>query len=138
MTFLWLFKTTETNWDVYKSTFPLRLSLSKNPDFLPVLHHKQIKTNGDLQIWSSLYCKWLRGWAEVQMMPIPNAVLYKAVIYISAIFPQGMYIKSTYDGLHVITGTTEGVSANVFLLTFAEFHLTVRSLFILYLNQSCF
>lgn len=22
---------------------------------------------------------------------------------------QGMYIKSTYDGLHVITGTTEGV-----------------------------
>lgn len=23
---------------------------------------------------------------------------------------QGMYIKSTYDGLHVITGTTEGVS----------------------------
>lgn len=24
--------------------------------------------------------------------------------------PQGMYIKSTYDGLHVITGTTEGVS----------------------------
>lgn len=72
------------------------------------------------------------------MMLTPNAVLYKAVIYISAIFPQGMYIKSTYDGLHVITGTTEGVSANVFLLTFAEFHLTVRSLFILYLNQSCF
>ena len=23
---------------------------------------------------------------------------------------QGMYIKSTYDGLHVITGTTENVS----------------------------
>lgn len=36
-----------------------------------------------------------------------------------------MYIKSTYDGLHVITGTTEGVSANVLLLTFADFHLTV-------------
>lgn len=25
---------------------------------------------------------------------------------------QGMYIKSTYDGLHVITGTTEGVSSS--------------------------
>lgn len=25
-------------------------------------------------------------------------------------FSQGMYIKSTYDGLHVITGTTENVS----------------------------
>lgn len=24
--------------------------------------------------------------------------------------PQGIYIKSTYDGLHVITGTTENVS----------------------------
>lgn len=30
--------------------------------------------------------------------------------WFSALFPQGMYIKSTYDGLHVITGTTEGVS----------------------------
>lgn len=29
--------------------------------------------------------------------------------------PQGMYIKSTYDGLHVITGTTEGVSVNLFV-----------------------
>jgi len=25
---------------------------------------------------------------------------------------KGMYIKSTYDGLHVITGTTEGVRAS--------------------------
>lgn len=32
--------------------------------------------------------------------------------------PQGMYIKSTYDGLHVITGTTEGVSALPFVLLF--------------------
>lgn len=30
--------------------------------------------------------------------------------------PQGMYIKSTYDGLHVITGTTEGVSVNLLVL----------------------
>lgn len=29
---------------------------------------------------------------------------------------QGMYIKSTYDGLHVITGTTEGVSHMVSFL----------------------
>lgn len=28
----------------------------------------------------------------------------------SAFVCQGMYIKSTYDGLHVITGTTENVS----------------------------
>ncbi|KTF86086.1 hypothetical protein cypCar_00025961 [Cyprinus carpio] len=28
---------------------------------------------------------------------------------VSFSLPQGMYIKSTYDGLHVITGTTEGV-----------------------------
>lgn len=27
-----------------------------------------------------------------------------------AYFLKGMYIKSTYDGLHVITGTTENVS----------------------------
>lgn len=26
---------------------------------------------------------------------------------------QGIYIKSTYDGLHVITGTTENVSADL-------------------------
>lgn len=30
--------------------------------------------------------------------------------YPSWSFFQGMYIKSTYDGLHVITGTTENVS----------------------------
>lgn len=34
--------------------------------------------------------------------------------------PQGMYIKSTYDGLHVITGTTEGVSVNVFVLSHVD------------------
>lgn len=32
-----------------------------------------------------------------------------SINYLSACF-QGMYIKSTYDGLHVITGTTENVS----------------------------
>lgn len=31
---------------------------------------------------------------------------------------QGMYIKSTYDGLHVITGTTEGVRRVLGLLKF--------------------
>ncbi len=30
--------------------------------------------------------------------------------YCLLIFLKGMYIKSTYDGLHVITGTTENVS----------------------------
>lgn len=30
-----------------------------------------------------------------------------------------MYIKSTYDGLHVITGTTEGVSHVIFFLLVA-------------------
>jgi len=29
---------------------------------------------------------------------------------------QGMYIKSTYDGLHVITGTTEHVSMTIYTL----------------------
>lgn len=31
-------------------------------------------------------------------------------LFISIFVFQGMYIKSTYDGLHVITGTTENVS----------------------------
>lgn len=30
-------------------------------------------------------------------------------IFLHSFVNQGMYIKSTYDGLHVITGTTEGV-----------------------------
>lgn len=37
---------------------------------------------------------------------------------ISAVFLQGMYIKSTYDGLHVITGTTEGVSTSLFVCAY--------------------
>lgn len=35
-------------------------------------------------------------------------------LIILSILHQGMYIKSTYDGLHVITGTTEGVSGVFF------------------------
>lgn len=35
-----------------------------------------------------------------------------AVLFPPFMWLQGMYIKSTYDGLHVITGTTEGVSFN--------------------------
>lgn len=34
----------------------------------------------------------------------------KCTLFISIFVFQGMYIKSTYDGLHVITGTTENVS----------------------------
>lgn len=41
--------------------------------------------------------------------------------------PQGMYIKSTYDGLHVITGTTEGVSVNLFELPYVDVCLTAYS-----------
>lgn len=45
---------------------------------------------------------------------------------------QGMYIKSTYDGLHVITGTTEHVRFFVFFLSkrkhrFALLSLTIQS-----------
>ncbi|GCB70673.1 hypothetical protein scyTo_0001343 [Scyliorhinus torazame] len=38
------------------------------------------------------------------------------VVHLTNIMPSeglGMYIKSTYDGLHVITGTTENVSVNL-------------------------
>lgn len=41
--------------------------------------------------------------------------------------PQGMYIKSTYDGLHVITGTTEGVSVNLFEFPYVDVCLTAYS-----------
>lgn len=37
---------------------------------------------------------------------LPLGILYFVFVF----FAQGMYIKSTYDGLHVITGTTEHVS----------------------------
>lgn len=40
---------------------------------------------------------------------------------------QGMYIKSTYDGLHVITGTTEGVSVNLFELLYLDVCLHILS-----------
>lgn len=36
--------------------------------------------------------------------------LSQKFMFLMLIFLQGMYIKSTYDGLHVITGTTEHVS----------------------------
>lgn len=39
-----------------------------------------------------------------------------------------MYIKSTYDGLHVITGTTEGVSTSLFVFTCAGLCLNAPSL----------
>jgi len=38
-----------------------------------------------------------------------------------------MYIKSTYDGLHVITGTTEGVSGH-FQYFSTIFHLSMTCL----------
>lgn len=38
-----------------------------------------------------------------------------------------MYIKSTYDGLHVITGTTEGVSVNLSELPYVDAVLTAYS-----------
>lgn len=40
---------------------------------------------------------------------------------------QGMYIKSTYDGLHVITGTTEGVSVNLSELPYLDVCLHILS-----------
>lgn len=47
-------------------------------------------------------------------------------------FPQGMYIKSTYDGLHVITGTTEGVSVNLLVLPHVDgFFITAYSCLII-------
>lgn len=46
--------------------------------------------------------------------------------------PQGMYIKSTYDGLHVITGTTEGVSSSLFVVTYVDVCLTAHSLVVSY------
>lgn len=46
-------------------------------------------------------------------MSSSEAVLHPVLINIPLVVLQGMYIKSTYDGLHVITGTTEGVRSRL-------------------------
>lgn len=43
--------------------------------------------------------------------------------FTSPVSSKGMYIKSTYDGLHVITGTTEGVSRPQLGLDWSEISL---------------
>lgn len=44
----------------------------------------------------------------------------KYTLFTSVFVFQGMYIKSTYDGLHVITGTTENVSFTLALFKAAH------------------
>lgn len=69
------------------------------------------------------------GCVAVPRCIVLNEHLFSNVIvYIPAVFPQGMYIKSTYDGLHVITGTTEGVSTSVFVFTFVDLCLAAHLL----------
>lgn len=48
-----------------------------------------------------------------QDLYIPHCLMSTLCLFLFlyvTVSPQGMYIKSTYDGLHVITGTTEHVS----------------------------
>lgn len=39
--------------------------------------------------------------------------ILQRTLFLLCAFSQGMYIKSTYDGLHMVTGTTENVSETV-------------------------
>ncbi|KAG5268078.1 hypothetical protein AALO_G00207990 [Alosa alosa] len=61
-------------------------------------------------------CKTLSGVCDhiisLSSDPLVSQSAHLEVVQLSNIKPTeglGMYIKSTYDGLHVITGTTEGV-----------------------------
>ncbi len=45
-----------------------------------------------------------------RVFPVYSVLYWILPACLCALMFQGMYIKSTYDGLHVITGTTENVS----------------------------
>lgn len=64
------------------------------------------------------------------------SVCTDADVNVCYMFPQGMYIKSTYDGLHVITGTTEGVSADLFVFIYLDVCTTAHALVILHVAIS--
>uniref|UniRef100_A0A9J8CC97 Connector enhancer of kinase suppressor of Ras 2 n=2 Tax=Cyprinus carpio TaxID=7962 RepID=A0A9J8CC97_CYPCA len=67
-------------------------------------------------------CKTLSGVCDhiisLSSDPLVSQSAHLEVVQLANIKPTeglGMYIKSTYDGLHVITGTTEGVRASRFV-----------------------
>uniref|UniRef100_UPI001659A287 connector enhancer of kinase suppressor of ras 2-like n=1 Tax=Halichoerus grypus TaxID=9711 RepID=UPI001659A287 len=84
-------------------------------------------------------CKTLSGVCDhiisLSSDPLVSQSAHLEVIQLANIKPSeglGMYIKSTYDGLHVITGTTENVSIITFQIIRCVFLFIVKQL--LYLN----
>uniref|UniRef100_A0A8C5H723 Connector enhancer of kinase suppressor of ras 2-like n=1 Tax=Gouania willdenowi TaxID=441366 RepID=A0A8C5H723_GOUWI len=72
------------------------------------------------QVPSHVYCKTLAGICDHIISLSSDSLVSQSahleVVHLTSILPSeglGMYIKSTYDGLHVITGTTENSPADL-------------------------